>query len=239
MPDSLVSEYLNLTMKQINVAFCLIALCCLSFFASAQKKLDVPKGSNQTQWIVSKFLEKSKDTVRILGSPKSFPCKYGSAVLFDGTKDGIFTNQMPLAGLEHFTVEAIFRPDDGGKFEQRFFHCGEIQGSRVMMELRSTPKGWYFDAFLNANDSKKTLADSTLLHPSNQWYHVAFVVDKGKLTTYVNGKKELQESIPMTPFFTGKTSLGVRQNELSWFKGAIYKVRITPKALTPDLFKRK
>jgi hypothetical protein len=226
-------------MARTKIYFLLLILLCLPLCIQAQKGKAKSSGKNQTEWVVCKFLDKTKDSVRVLGKPRIISSKFGKAVLFDGTKDGIFINQMPLAGLEHFTVEAIFRPDDGGKFEQRFFHCGEIQGSRVMMELRSTPKGWYFDAFLNANDSKKTLADSTLLHPSNQWYHVAFVVDKGKLTTYVNGKKELQESIPMTPFFTGKTSLGVRQNELSWFKGAIYKIRITPKALTPDLFTRK
>jgi hypothetical protein len=225
-------------MARTKFYFLLLILLCLPLCIHAQKGKAKSNGKNQTEWIIRTFLDKN-DSIKILGSPRIISSKYGKAVLFDGLKDGIFTNQMPLAGLEQFTVEAIFRPDDGGKFEQRFFHCGEIKGSRVMMELRSTPKGWYFDAFLNANDSKKALADSTLLHPSNQWYHVAFVVDKGKLTTYINGKKELQENIPMTPFFTGKTSLGVRQNELSWFKGAIYKIRITPKALTPDLFTRK
>lgn len=226
-------------MARTRIYSLLLILLCLPLCIQAQQGKAKSNGKNQVEWIVCKFLDKTKDSVRVLGKPRIISSKFGKAVLFDGTKDGIFINQMPLAGLEQFTVEAIFRPDDGGNFEQRFFHCGEIKGSRVMMELRSTPKGWYFDAFLNANDSKKTLADSTLLHPSNQWYRVAFVVDKGKLTTYVNGKKELQESIPMTPFFTGKTSLGVRQNELSWFKGAIYKIRITPKALTPDLFTKK
>jgi hypothetical protein len=33
-----------------------------------------------------------------------------------------------------------------------------------------------------------------------------------------------------------KTSLGVRHNELSWFKGAIYRFRITPKILNPKQF---
>ncbi|MBP1640136.1 MAG: hypothetical protein H6Q17_1719 [Bacteroidetes bacterium] len=225
-------------MKHINIFLFTLILSCLPLCSQAQKMKTATVGKNQTEWIVHTFLDKN-DSVKVLGSPQVISSKYGKAVLFDGLKDGIFINQMPLAGLEQFTVEAIFRPDDGGKFEQRFFHCGEIKGSRVMLELRSTPKGWYFDAFLNANNSKKTLVDSTLLHPSNQWYHVAFVIDRGKLTTYVNGKKELHDSIPMTPFFTGKTALGVRQNELSWFKGAIYKIKITPKALTPKFFTRK
>ena len=226
-------------MKRRYISLTILMLVCFSCLISAQKSHGNSTDKNQIEWIVRNFLTKSKDSVRILGKPGIISSKYGKSVIFDGKKDGIILSEMPLAGLEQFTVEAIFRPDSGGHFEQRFFHSGEIKGSRVMMELRSTPKGWYFDAFMNANDSKKTLADSTLLHPSNQWYHVAFVVDKGKLTTYVNGKKELQDSIPMTPFFTGKTSLGMRQNELSWFKGAIYKIKITPKSLTPDLFTRK
>jgi hypothetical protein len=184
-------------------------------------------------WSVNEWLKNNTDSLHILGHPKVIASEYGKALLFDGKQDGVFINQMPLAGLTRFTIEVLIRPDSGGAFEQRFFHCGEINGSRVMMELRSTPKGWYFDAFLNANDSKKALADSTLLHPFNRWYHVAFVVDKGKLTTYVNGRKELHDSISMTPFFTGRTAVGVRQNLVSWFKGAIYSIKITPDAIMP------
>jgi len=128
------------------------------------------------------------------------------------------------------------RFDSGGTFEQRFFHCGEIQGGRVLMETRSTKTDWYFDAFLNSGTpegDKLTLIDSLKIHPLDKWYHVAFVIDRGKLQTYINGEKELEGKISMTPLVGGKTSIGVRQNEVSWFKGAIYKIRITPKALSP------
>jgi hypothetical protein len=63
---------------------------------------------------------------------------------------------------------------------------------------------------------------------------VAFVVNQGELSTYVNGKKELATTIRFTPIQTGKSSLGVRLNHLSWFKGAIEQVRITSKALNAD-----
>jgi hypothetical protein len=33
---------------------------------------------------------------------------------------------------------------------------------------------------------------------------------------------------------TGRTSIGVRQNRVSWFKGAIAEVRFTPAALPAD-----
>jgi hypothetical protein len=48
---------------------------------------------------------------------------------------------MPLAGLEQFTVEMIYNPYSGGNFEQRFLHCGEANGDRLLLELRSTPGG--------------------------------------------------------------------------------------------------
>jgi hypothetical protein len=62
------------------------------------------------------------------------------------------------------------------------------------------------------------------------------VIDHGKLETFVNSKKELEGRIEMAPLNGGKTSIGVRQNEVSWFKGDIYKIRISPRALKPEDF---
>jgi hypothetical protein len=143
---------------------------------------------------------------------------------------------MPLTGLDQFTIELIFQPASGGNFEQRFMHLGEVQGDRVLLELRSTEAGWYFDGFIKVGEQNCTLIDPQLLHPLDQWYHVAYVVDKGKLATFVNGKKELEGNIVMAPVKGDKTSIGVRQNGVSWFKGAIYKIRITNEALTPGNF---
>jgi hypothetical protein len=56
------------------------------------------------------------------------------------------------------------------------------------------------------------------------------------LTTYVNGKQELHEETSFLPIETGQTSIGVRLNKVSWFKGAIYKIRITPKQINPNRF---
>jgi len=125
----------------------------------------------------------------------------------------------------------FFYPESGGNFEQRFFHTGEIRGDRVLLEIRTTATDWYFDAFVQSGTQKMTLIEPTLLHPLNQWYHVAYVVDHGKLCTYINGQKELEGAIAFSPIQTGKTSIGVRLNEQSWFKGAISQIRISPKAL--------
>lgn len=222
---------MNLTKLALLFSF---ILSFLSPEVSCQDKLPVQK--RITEWILSDLIKTKTEGIRITGSPEVVECKYGKALSFNGSTDGIFLDQMPLAGLKQFTIEAIVRPESGGNFEQRFFHCGEIRESRLLLELRSKHTDWYFDAFIKSGDQQKTLIDSTLLHPLDHWYHLAYVIDQGKLTTYINGKKELESKIDMVPLQGGKTSIGVRLNKLSWFKGAIYKIRITPKALKSNTF---
>lgn len=80
------------------------------------------------------------------------------------------------------------------------------------------------------------MIDPKLVHPTDRWYRVAFVVKDGRLSNYVNGVLELEGQVPYTPMKGGTASIGVRLNRQSWFKGAIYSVRITPRALTPGEF---
>lgn len=189
-----------------------------------------------TEWILSDLIKSQKNGVKIIGSPGIVKCKYGNALEFDGSEDAIFLDSMPIAGLEQFTIEMIFQPKRAGNFEQRFLHFGEVKGPRVLLELRSMESNWYFDGFITVEDQNCTLIEPELLHPLDNWYHVAYVVDNGKIGTYVNSKKELEGQIIMTPLIKGVTSIGVRQNEVSWFKGAIYKIRISSKALSPANF---
>lgn len=187
-------------------------------------------------WIVRELLEAQPNGMYVKGNPKTMDDGCRKAVYFDGQSDGIFLEEMPLAGLEEFTIEIIFKPESGGNFEQRFFHCGEIQGDRVLLELRANETDWYFDAFIKVGDHSKTLIEPKFTHPLDQWYLLTYVVENGKLSTYINGVKELEATIDFSPIETGKTSIGVRLNELSWFKGAIEQVRITPKALKVEAF---
>jgi hypothetical protein len=193
-------------------------------FTTKDKKLT-------TEWILSNLISKPNEGVHLKGTPSFLDYKRNNAVSFNGLSDAIFIDSMPLAGLSQFTIEVIFCPASGGNFEQRFLHIGETQGDRVLLELRSTPAGWYLDAFVKEGSNNKTLIDPSLLHPSDEWYHIAYVVDRGKLETYVNKEKELEAKISLAPLKNGKTSIGVRQNEVAWFKGAIYKIKITPEAL--------
>ena len=190
----------------------------------------------ETEWLLSDLVSDNSGKVRISDHPQIIKCKYGKALLFNGTSDGVYIDSLPMKGFQNFTIEAIIRPDGEGSFEQRFFHCGEVKGDRVLMETRTLNTQWYFDAFIKSSDNVKVLADSTLLHPLNQWYHVAVVVDTNRVTTYVNRIKELSFNISVIPITIGKTSIGVRLNEMSWFKGAIYKIKISSKAMNPQEF---
>lgn len=214
--------------------------CLLSIFLSTPGETNPDSYQNtaggKTEWILSHISETISENIKITGAPEIIESKYGKALLFNGMHDAIFLESMPLDGLEQFTIEVIFQPASGGNFEQRFLHCGEVQGNRVLLELRSTNTHWYLDAYIKSEDQQKALIDSGLLHPLNQWHHLAFVVDHGKLKTYVNGKKELDSYIGFDALHEGKTSIGVRQNGQSWFKGAIYKITISPKALKSKKF---
>ena len=211
-------------------------LSIFMFFVLFIPERTLSQSKHQTEWMLSNLISVRTEGIRIAGNPQVIDCKYGKALLFNGSTDGIFIDQMPLDGMKQFTIEVIICPHSGGNFEQRFFHCGEVKGDRVLLELRATPTDWYFDAFIASGNQKKTLIEPKLTHPLDQWYHLAFVITNGKQETYINGIKELESHIEIVPLQGGKTSIGVRQNEQSWFKGAISKIRISPEALSPDSF---
>jgi hypothetical protein len=173
----------------------------------------------------------------IAGDPQVVDSPFGKALHFDGVADGLFLPGNPLDGLSEFTVEAVFRPDSDGPKEQRFLHLGHPHGDRVLLETRVTgDKHWYLDTFILGGKSGLPLIDPHRLHPTDRWSHVAFVVRNGHLANYIDGVLELEAQIDYTPVTGGESSIGVRLNNESWFKGAIYSIRVTPRALTPDLF---
>jgi len=192
--------------------------------------------SSAVEWELG-LLDRGQPGLTVLGNPGPADCPYGKALQFDGIGDALFFNSNPLAHLRQFTVEIIFRPDSDGAREQRFLHLGNQQGNRLMVETRVTKtRQWFLDAHLRSGDSAKTLIDSLKLHPTDTWCHIAVTVDDGRMVTYVNGVRELAGGIPFSPFTGGQTSIGVRQNKVYWYKGAICKIRITPRTLKPSEF---
>ena len=174
----------------------------------------------------------------ISGNPKTVSSPYGNAICFDGKNDGFFLQNNPLNGSSCFTIEAIIRPDADGPEEQRFLHIGEIDGDRLLIETRLTKENqWYLDTFILSGESKKALIYPKLIHSVGDWYHVALTLDKnGKMINYINGKIEIKGEIDFNPINSGEMSIGARRNKVSWYKGAIYKIRISPEVLEPKRF---
>ncbi len=223
---------LHRILKQIISLLFIISIHVIHFQALAQNSTTYLI----TLWNANKLIKSSDSLIAYTGNPCMNLSRGIYSIAFNGINDGVFIDSLPLRNLSRYTVEVVFYPEKDGLFEQRFFHCGSIRGNRIMLETRSTQTDWYFDAFIKCNEKGLALADSELLHPLDQWYHVAFVIDNGKLFSYVNRKIELQDEIDFYPISDGITSIGVRQNKVSWFKGKIHSITITPKALTPKEF---
>ncbi|MGD9021124.1 MAG: hypothetical protein PVF46_04955, partial [Lysobacterales bacterium] len=135
-------------------------------------------------------------------------------------------------------VEVVFKPYADGLPEQRFFHMQEdASESRVMFETRLVEDGqWLVDTFIKSGDQGVPLYAVDDKHEIGPWYHAAIVVDGNSFSHYVNGNLELGEDIQYAAQGPGRTSLGVRLNEVHWFKGAISTARFTSSALAPEEF---
>ena len=224
--------------RSIILATLLLCLAIVSFQScSPSKGVTVSTDNGIVEWQLGTINASALSGESKSGNPSTITSPYGEAVQFDGKGDGLFLEKNPLVNLRHFTVEVFFRPDPNGQTEQRFLQMGEVNGERMMLETRLTEDNqWYLDAYIKSGDSSKALIDKSKLHPAGEWCHIAFVVDDGKMDTYVAGKHELEGKVPFSPFTRGRTSIGVRMNKVYWFKGAIARIRITPKALMPSEF---
>lgn len=180
-------------------------------------------------------------TTEVIGAPRLVTEPDGPAVQFNGTGDGLFVPVNPLQGLAAFTIEVRFKPAADGPEAQRFLHVQDAigapgdTGSRALLEIRLANGTWALDAFLShpATKARLVLLDPTKRHPADRWTWVALVYDRGRMTSYVDGVKELEGEVAFPPMVPGRVSLGVRQNKVYWFKGGISEVRFHPAALSP------
>lgn len=174
-------------------------------------------------------------SLRAAGAPRVVDCPYGKAVEFGGEADALFAQSNPLQGLAQFTLEILFYPAAGGLREQRFFHAGQVHGERVLFETRLTGDGyWYLDTFISSGESNCTLLNEDFLHPVDEWYYLAMSCDGKEQINYVNGSQERRGAVDFGAQGEGALAMGVRLNEVCWFKGAIAAVRLTPVALGVD-----
>ena len=170
--------------------------------------------------------------VTLVGQPTIVETDRGRAVSFDGVDDGLLVASNPLAGVSRFTIEVIFQPAADGPEEQRFVHFEERQtGNRALIELRMNKDGrWALDTFLRSPEPGLTLLDRAVTHTPAEWHVARLSYDGRTMTHFVDGVREGQGDVVFTPLRDGQTSIGMRQNRVSWFKGIIHTVRVIPEA---------
>jgi hypothetical protein len=183
-------------------------------------------------WQVDSVRQIAGRSVEVLGAPQVGTVEGRKAVQFDGVDDGLFVTGNPLQGLAEFTIEVLVRPEAGGAEEQRFVHAEDASGRRMLFELRARPDGtWCLDTFLFSELGRLTLIDRTKWHAPGRWYRVAITYRDGVMVDYVDGEEQSRGALKFSPMGEGRTSLGVRQNRVSWFKGSLAEIRVYPRAL--------
>jgi beta-xylosidase len=208
--------------------------------AAAASRAAGPASSGPAQaaavWILDDPSVIGGHRATVLGAPAIIQTDIGPAVEFDGATDGLFLDVNPLEGLERFTIEVLFQALPGGADEQRFLHLEERgTGNRALLELRTLPgDAWALDTFLRHGEASLTLIDRTRRHPAGGWHAAALTFDGTTMRHYVDGVLEAAGDVAFEALQGGRTSIGVRQNQVSWFKGRIREIRITPEALPPD-----
>lgn len=189
-------------------------------------------------WKIDNLKKIGGKKIEILGEPKIIKTDKGKAIEFDGVNDGIFINTNPIEGASEFTVEAVFRPDANGEKEQRWFHIEDTENTerRALLETRVSGNEWFLDTFIKSGENRLPLYAENFKHKTDEWFHVALVFDGKEMRHYVNGKLELTGKLQIKSMGKGRTSIGVRQNKVFWFKGAVRKLRFTNRALSTDKF---
>jgi hypothetical protein len=205
--------------------------------AGADAGADLAAPAGAVVWDIDNVKSIGGHPVTVLGAPMVIDVPGGKALQFDGTKDALYIENHPLAGLAQFTVEVVFRPDPGGAPAQRYFHMDAGDAGRVLFETRLPGGGqWVQDVFVESRSGNVALYDARATHPLGAWYHIAAVVDGKTMHHYVNGVEESRVMLGFTPHPPGRTSIGVRITRNYFFKGAIRVARFTPRVLTPAEF---
>ncbi len=206
-------------------------LCCGPTLALAQQP------PQAIDWGFSRLDSLGGNKTTLVGQPQLIDTPNGKAVEFDG-QSGLFLDINPLVGLKQFTAEVVFQPYAAGAKEQRFIHFQE-EGSenRLLFEIRLIDDNrWFLDTFIKSGDGNFTLYAERFPHAIGAWHHAAVVMDGTTMRHYVNGVEEMSTPITFTPQKQGRTSIGVRMNRVSWFTGAVHRVRVTPRVLMPPEF---
>jgi hypothetical protein len=211
-------------------------------FASALLAVEpaAPSAAGPIIWKLDRLDAVGGKTPVVEGAPKIVRDASGAAAAwFNGRSDGVVVPGNPIAGRAQFTIEILFFPEADGLPAQRFLHIEDEIPRRALIETRLNKSGqWWLDTFLFQDEKGLPLIDPKKVHPTDRWYWAALRYDGKRMTSFVNGVKELEGDIAFGPMVGGETSLGVRLNRVYWFKGAIREVRFHPTAIEPAELQR-
>jgi hypothetical protein len=220
-------------------------LLTLPLFASPGAKLraeetSVPSASVPVVWTLDNITSIGGHAPHVLGTPRVVGTVAGGPALqFNGRSDGLVFSTNPIAGWPKFTIEALVRPDADGLRAQRFLHIGDGHNSRALLETRGAAgQSWILDTYLKGGNDDRTLRNRAKRHPSGKWAWVALVYDGKRMTDYVNGVRQMEGNVNFPAMAGGSMSLGVRLNQVYWFKGCIRQVRFHPAPLAPSALQR-
>jgi len=192
-------------------------------------------------WRLDQLARVGGHPTTVIGAPEVVEQDGVAAARFGGFDDALLIHSNPVAGLKAFTIEVLIRPAPDGLAEQRFVHI-QPRGNpvvRVMIETRVMPDGqWCLDTALFSPTASRVLIDRTKLHPPSQWAWVALRYDGRTMAHFVNGAWEAEGEFDFPPTPPGQTTLGVRHNLVSWYKGGIREVRIHPSSLPAERLQR-
>jgi hypothetical protein len=222
-------------MNMTRSALLVLAAFQVAACASAPKGTDV-----SAVWTLRDPARVGGHATEVLGHPELSGTGDEAALRFDGVTDAVFVPAVPIAGWRAFTIQVSFRPGNSGGEEQRLLHLEDALKHRVLMETRVRERQWSLDTFLYQDAARKlTLLDRTKAHPTDRWYWIALVYDGSTMSHYVNGEMELSGAVDFAPMAAGRTSIGVRQNLVSWFQGEIAELRFTQAALPAHLLQSR
>lgn len=208
----------------------------LSFFFLVSSVSAYSQEKKPIVWRLDSTLKIGGITPIVMGDPKPVKDDEFTSFYFNGESDGIILPVNPVHRLKKFTVEVLFKPSSEGNREQRFVHFQDKNGNRGLVEVRLENGEWWLDTYLHVGKTDKglTLVDRTRRHPCDHWYWAALVYDGKVMKHYLNAEEELSGEINFGPMESGVISLGVRLNQVFWFKGNISEIRFYSKPLKKE-----
>ncbi len=187
-----------------------------------------------TNWVVDSTTSIGGFTPTVMGSPTVTPMDAGTAVCFDGARDGLLLDNNPIQGMQRFTIQALLYPALAGASQPRFLHIGGSANNtpRLVMQMSSDASGnWHAAVVLYWGNTLTTIEDATAIHAPDQWYWVAVTYDGQTASLYVNAVLEDSANLTFGPMTTGTTSLATRQNGQYYFAGCMRDVEFFNRAL--------